>query len=181
LSDLGRKKETTDAMSSDEQPMIGVPVSAEEAERRRGMLAAFYASQTLPALYRLSTMDPDVTWGTAMYGSPTTSQTRFVYEADLAETPRHEVHTLEFGAVEEIAIVPWSDNFQSLPPDVPAQPSTIPVTLDLSSHTGRVLAETSDGWMVSVEAPIGTFLIIGPGDLPSTLSLVRTEIGTPAP
>jgi len=168
-------------MSSDEQPMIGVPVSAEEAERRRGMVADFYAGQTLPPLYRLSTMGPDIEWGTAMYDSPTTSQSRYVYEPERVGMPRREVHTLEFGTVDEIAIVSWGQNFNSPPPDGPAEPPTIPVEIAESPSTGRVLATTSDGWMVAVEAPIGTFLVIGPGDLPSGLSLVRADLGTHAP
>src|SRR6478735_7174330 len=116
-------------MSSDQQPMMGVPVSPEEAERRRGMLAEFYASQTLPPLYRLSTMDPDVTWGTARYDTPTTSQTRFVRESKATAMPSIEVHTLEFDTDDEIAKVPWTTNFGGLPPEVPTQQVTIPVTI----------------------------------------------------
>lgn len=163
-------------MSSDDESMMCYPVSDEEAERRRRLVAAFYASQTLPPLYRLSTMDPDVSWGTAGYDSPATSQTRFVFETDGPDVPRFEVHTLEFGTVEEIAIVPWSGNFECLPPNLPAPPVTIPVTIATTSHTGRVLGMTSFGWMVSVAAEEGTFLILGPGDLPRALSLVRAEI-----
>lgn len=165
---------------SNEQPMIGAPVSAAEAERRRRMVAEFYASQTLPPLYRLSTMDPVVTWGTARYDSPTTSQTRYVHETNATTMPRLEVHTLEFGTVDEIAVVPWGLNFGGPPPEVPTQPVTIPVTIAESSHMGRVLATTSDGWMVAVEAPDGAFLVLGPGELPGVLSLIRTDIGVPA-
>lgn len=167
-------------MSNDEESMYSVPVSDEEAERRRGLVAAFYASQTLPPMYRLSTMDADVSWGTAGAGAPPTSQTRFVFETDGPLAPRFEVHTLEFGTVEEIAIVPWSAISAGPPPEVPAPPVTIPVTIDAMSQTGRVLAATSYGWMVAVEAPVGTFLILGPGDLPGSLSLLRADIGMPA-
>lgn len=167
-------------MSNDEESMYGEPVSEEEAERRRGMAAAFYASQTLPPLYRLSTMDADVSWGTAGAGAPPTSQSRFVFPADTPPGNRLEVHTLEFGDIEELAIVPWSSNFASPPPEAPAPAVTIPVTIGTMSHPGRVLGVVPAGWMVSIDASEGTFLILGPGDLPTSLSLIPAVIGMPA-
>ncbi|MGN8025554.1 hypothetical protein [Microbacterium sp. 22242] len=168
-------------MTSNEQPMTSAPVSAEEAERRKAMLAEFLASNTLPPLYRLSTMNPEVTWGPATYGSPTPiSQTRFVYEIKATTTPRLEVHTLEFGTEDEIAVVSWGLNFGGPPPAAPTKPVTIPVTVDTSPGSGRVLATVSNRWMVAIKAPNGSFVVLGPGDLPRHLTLIRTDIGTPS-
>ncbi|GAA4488601.1 hypothetical protein [Microbacterium panaciterrae] len=167
-------------MTSNEEPMMGVPVSAEEAARRKAMLAEFLASGALPPLYRLSTMAPDVDWGTTTYGSPTPiSQTKYVWEKGAATTPRFEVHTLEFGAADEMTIVPWGLNFGGPPPDVLTAPETIPVSIDETPQTGQVLASSSNGWMVVTEAPNGTFLALGPGALPSSLTLVSVVVAAP--
>ncbi|WP_345137786.1 hypothetical protein, partial [Microbacterium rhizosphaerae] len=132
-------------------------------------------------LYRLSTMAEHVDWGTAITGAPTTTtQSRFIFEADTPPGHRFEVHTVEFGTVEELLFVAWSTNFAGLPPETPTPPATVPVTIASESYPGQVLATTPDGWAVSVPAPERTFLIVGPRALPSSLSLVQAVVGTPA-
>ncbi|WP_375384199.1 hypothetical protein [uncultured Microbacterium sp.] len=164
-------------MTSSEEPMRGVPVSAEEAERRKAMRAEFLASQNLPPLYRLSSMGPEINWGTTTYGSPTPiSQTKYIFEKAAETTPRFEVHTLEFGAAGEMTIVPWGSNFGGPPPGVPTPPVTIPVSIDGSPQTGQVLTSSPNGWMVVTEAPNGTFLVLGPGVLPDALTLVNVDV-----
>lgn len=167
-------------MTSNEEPMMGVPVSAEEAARRKAMLAEFLAEGNLPPLYRLSTMDPEIDWGTTTYGSPTPiSQTKYIFEKSAMATPRFEVHTLELGAANEMTIVPWGLNFGAPPPDVPSPAATIPVTVDEIPQSGQVLAMSANGWMVAIVAPSGTLVALGPGDLPNDLALVRVDVAAP--
>lgn len=161
-------------MSRDTQPMMGEPVSEDEVERRRALIAAFYAERTLPPLYRLSTMAARVTWGT-LDGSR--ARTRFVFERDDAlDLPRAEVHTFESGAVEDAAPGLWQNNFDTALPSRASEPPTVGVLVSESLLEGKVMAATSDGWMVSVHTTSHPVLIIGPGALPEVVSLTRVDI-----
>jgi hypothetical protein len=156
------------------QPMRGEPVSDEERERRRTLVAAFYAERTLPVLYRLSTMDPRVTWGTL---DETRARTRYVFERESALTaPRQEVHTLEHGVAQDIAPGLWESNFGTVMPGSGGEPSTIRVSISDVTLDGDVLATTGDGWMVAVQGESHTLLIIGTGSVPETVNLSQVDI-----
>jgi len=147
-------------------------MSDDEVARRKALGAELWRRKTLPPLYRVSTMDPEAVLN-GSFGSSSPVSTSYIFNSgdDGTHQPRLEVHTFERGTVEDGAPVLWLSNIGSAVPRSSGNPSAIPVEISGSSASGLLLAATSEGWMVSVEAADATILIIGGGTLPSPLSL----------
>lgn len=156
--------------------MWGVPVSHEEAARRKALAVAMWEQKTFPPLYRVSTMDPEtLLHGSFGSSSPVTTLFIFAWDDGRLHRPRLEVHN-ERGEIEVGAPMLWRMNFGSEIPKSPGQPDRVPVTVGGSLADGVLLAETPGGWMVSVEAADAALLVLGTGELPNPLLLEPVDL-----
>lgn len=147
--------------------MWGTPHSEEEVARRRALLDEFYAQNTLPPLYRTSTMDPQsIRRGTSK--GPGYISHR-IYE----RASGFEVHTIEQGEVVDLARSAWRRRFGEDVPALPPSSPTVDVTIDGDLRQGHLLGENVQGWLISVSGE--RILILGTGPLPGALPLERVE------
>jgi hypothetical protein len=152
------------------------PLSDDEVARRKVLGAALYAQKIFPPLYRFSTMEPEtVLHGSFGSSSPVKTLCIFAGE-DGVRRPRLEVHTFERGTVEVGAPILWLSNFGTAVSATSKQTTAVPVTVSGSPVSGLLLAATAEGWMVSIQAPDATVLIIGPGEVSSPLSLEPVDL-----
>lgn len=147
------------------------PLPDDEVARRKALGAALWAQKTLPPLYRTATMDPKrILHGS--FGSSSPVQTLFVFaDQDGLRRPRLEIHTVEQGTIDAGAPHLWLSNFGTTIPQ-----SSTPVTISGTPRNGSLLARTARGWMVSVDAPDATLLVIGPGEIPNPIALERVDL-----
>jgi hypothetical protein len=157
--------------------MWGVPVSDDEAARRKALAVAMWEQKIFPPLYRVSTMDPEtLLHGTFGSSSPVMTLFIFAGEDGRLHRPRLEVHTFERGGVEVGAPMLWRMNFGSEIPESSGRSEMVPVTVGGSPLDGVLLAATPGGWMVSVEAADAALLVLGTGELPSPLLLEPVDL-----
>ncbi|MEN2741033.1 hypothetical protein ABCS02_24890 [Microbacterium sp. X-17] len=152
------------------------PASDDEVARRKALGAELWTRKSFPPLYRVAAMDPEsVLHGN--FGSSSPVKTTFVFTGEESlSRPRLEVHTLERGAVDSGAPLLWLRNFRSVIPEPSRSAEPVPVRVSKSTGSGTLIAATAEGWMVSVEAPDATLLVMGPGELPSRLSLEPVDM-----
>lgn len=163
-------------MSESTEPMRCVPVPDDEVARRKALAVALYAQKAFPPLYRVSTMNPETLLHGSLGSPPVKTHYIFAGEDGLLHRPRIEIHTVEAGDVEAHAAAVWLMNFGSPIPRPSGQTGSVPVTVSGSSLSGVPLAVSADGWMVSVEAPDATLLVMGPGEIPRPLPLEPVDM-----
>lgn len=157
--------------------MWGVPVSDDEAARRKALAITMWEQKTFPPLYRVSTMDPDsLLHGSFGSSSPVTTLFIFAAEDGRLHRPRVEVHTVERGDVEVLAPMLWRMNFGSEMPATFDESGSPSFDVAGTPSSGELLAATAGGWMVSVEAADATLLVLGIAELPSQLSLEPVDL-----
>lgn len=149
--------------------MWGVPHSVEEVARRRALLDEFYAQNTLPPLYRTSTMNArSIRRGTSK-GPGLVSHRIYETASGL------EVHTIEQGEVADLARSVWRRRFDGDVPSFSLSGPAVDVTIDGDLRAGQLLGENAEGWVISVSPPGHQVLILGASPTPVSLFLERVE------
>lgn len=154
-----------------------MPVPNDEAARRLALLADHIEQATFPPLYQLSTMHPDdVQRGVFGLSSPVRTSYIFAEGDGTAERPRVVIHTIERGTVDEAAPVLWRRDLGTPVPEFSGGADSFSAMVSGSTARATRKAVTNDGWMVALEAPDATLIVIGNGVLPSALPLKCVDV-----